>query len=206
MGLQLGQNQGLLLQGMMLWDLKYRYWKYFQLKKSDTIHTQNLKSVPSSVVQPPKCHLKKLPAVLFPIIQEYSNSEKDYRNLMNTSLSIFQSIKWETVRFSFYIPEKWTTIKGVSFTYSEAALLKAMSKVKVRSKQISLMLNLGYKTQIKKYARFFKEIDKFHLVTTFDFGTYDLFALDIFNNIHHVILETLMELTHYEPAGEILES
>jgi hypothetical protein len=42
--------------------------------------------------------LQAVPVSLFRIIQRYSR-DKDYRNLINSDLSFFQGVKYETARF-----------------------------------------------------------------------------------------------------------
>jgi hypothetical protein len=73
--------------------------------------------------------LQVVPVSLFRIIQNYSE-EKDYRNLINSDLSFFQGVKYETAFFSLEVAEEAIhTIQAI------------INAVKDKSKQISLSIN-----------------------------------------------------------------
>jgi hypothetical protein len=72
--------------------------------------------------------LQAVPVSLFRIIQRYSR-DKDYRNLINSDLSFFQGVKYETALFSLKVTEEAIpTIQAV------------IDSVKDKSKQISLRM------------------------------------------------------------------
>jgi hypothetical protein len=144
-----------------------------------------------SLFQKQNC-IERLPIPVFKMIQEYSGSEKDYRNLMNTNFSTFQPIKSETVRYSLLGPGMWTRMNRYNVDYKEASLLNIIKGVKDKSKQISLSFNC-FQSAVTKYACLFKEIYKFHLVAPISNSRRfsEQLSFDIFNNIHHLTLERI---------------
>jgi hypothetical protein len=49
--------------------------------------------------------IEGMPIPIFQIIQEFLN-EQDYRNLMNSNLSTFQPVKYETVHYTVVGPKR----------------------------------------------------------------------------------------------------
>jgi hypothetical protein len=146
-----------------------------------------------SLFQMQNC-IESLPIPVFKIIQEYSESEMDYRNLMNTNLSTFQPIKSETVKYSLLGPGRWIRMNHYKTEYKEASLINIIKGVKDKSKQISLSFWKVFQPTVIKYAHLFEGIKKFHLVAADSHlcRFTEQLSLDIFSNIHYLILEKII--------------
>jgi hypothetical protein len=143
-----------------------------------------------SLFQKQNC-IESLPIPVFKMIQGYSGSETDYRNLMNTNLSTFQPMKWETVRYSFLGPGMWTRMNQYTAEYKEASIVNIIQGVKDKSKQISVSFwNVRQHTVIK-YAHLFEGLHKFHFGSPNACRFTEQLSFDIFNNIHYLILERI---------------
>jgi hypothetical protein len=130
------------------------------------------------------------------LIQFKAQPQGDYRNLMNTNLSTFQPIKWETVRYTFRIPA--LSKESTSIVYNEnTKVLKLINGVKDKSRQISLTLGLSCEILIGQYAAFFAGIYKFHLVAKVSFNFFAPFSSYTFENIHHVVLENMLGISTF---------
>jgi hypothetical protein len=145
---------------------------------------------PTSLFQKQRC-IESLPTPLFQIIQVYSR-EMDYRNLMNTELSFFQSIKWETVKYSFVWSNRYVEVSPCELEYKEALLKYLFNKVKDKSKQISIYFNDVLQKIVLDNSHFldgigFLRVKSNSLPVCFD-GT---LPFNIFNNIHHLSLENI---------------
>jgi hypothetical protein len=137
-------------------------------------------------VQKQDC-LEALPVVLFQSIQEYS-TETDYRHLMNTNLSTFQSIKRDTVKYSLLDrPKKLPQFH----LYQEAVFSLLINSVKDKSKQISMSFSDVNHSTVLKYVPLFKGIHKLSLSYSQAVPTLSLFPFSVFDNIHHLILENV---------------
>jgi hypothetical protein len=147
-----------------------------------------------SLFQKQNC-IESLPIPVFKLIQEYSGSEMDYRNLMNTNLSTFQPIKSETVKYSLLGPGGWIRMNHYRIEYKEASLVNIIKGVKDKSKQISLSFWNVFQPTVIKYAHLFEGINKFHLVAADScscrFRFTEQLSFEIFNNIHYLILEKI---------------
>jgi hypothetical protein len=133
----------------------------------------------TSLVQKRGNCIEGLATALFQIIQKFL-TEYDYCQLMNTNLSTFQPIKYETVRY---------TISGnrsdLCEAYNEMVALQLIDSVKDKSKQISVKLVNVDEKLIRKYAKFFNGATRVFLVH-FTFGVNMKFQ--VFNSIAHLLL------------------
>jgi hypothetical protein len=106
--------------------------------------------------------IEALATAVFQIIQGYSK-EVSYRNLLNTKLSTFQTIKFETVKYSLIGPNNWNRLHPLKVNFMENALLNIINSVKDKSRQISMSFDDVKQPTLVKYAHLFQEIFKFHL-------------------------------------------
>jgi hypothetical protein len=104
--------------------------------------------------------IEGMPIPIFQIIQEFLN-EQDYRDLMNSNLSTFQPIKYETVHYTLVGPERWINFEFCAEEYKEATVLQIISSVKDKSKQIAMRFKAVAKPWLLKYAHLFDGIGKF---------------------------------------------
>jgi hypothetical protein len=152
-----------------------------------------------SLFQKQRC-IESLPTPIFQLIQDYSKG-KDYRNLMNTNLSTFQPVKSETVKYSLIGPKLWNRVNCLGD--KEARLLQIIRSVKDKSKQISISISQVKQLTLLKYVHLFEGIHTFHYngcewgrTASFD----QSFSFDIFNNIHHLLLEDLHGISTIKSA------
>jgi hypothetical protein len=130
-----------------------------------------------------------LPTPIFQLIQEYCN-EKDYRNLMNTNLSAFQPIKWETVKYSLIGPMKWDKMSPYKSSQREERLLSIMNNsVKDKSKQISVSFWNVKLLTLAKYSSLFQGIYKLHFTGSEFSSSIRSVSLDVFNDLRCLTLE-----------------
>jgi hypothetical protein len=126
---------------------------------------------------------------IFQIIQEYCN-EKDYRNLVNTNLSTFQPIKWETVKYSLIGPAKWDKMSPYKMSQREERLLNIINNnVKDKSKQISMSFWNVKQPTLAKFSHLFQGIYKLHFTGGELSRTYRSFSPDIFQDLKCLTLE-----------------
>jgi hypothetical protein len=145
---------------------------------------------PTSLFQKQRC-IESLPTPLFQIIQIYS-SETDYRNLVNTELSFFQSIKWETVKYSFAWSNRSVEISPSELEYKESLLHYLLNKVKDKSKQISIYFNDVLQKVVVDNSHFFDGIGFLRVTSNslrVNFG--GTLPFNIFDNIHHLSVENI---------------
>jgi hypothetical protein len=60
--------------------------------------------------------------------------EQDYRYLMNTNLSTFQSMDYDTVHYTLVGPEKWIHLEFCADENKEAVVLRELNSVNMRSR------------------------------------------------------------------------
>jgi hypothetical protein len=140
-----------------------------------------------SFIQKQHC-IEAIPSAVFQIILEYSK-ELDYRNLMNSNLATFQSIKSETVKYSLIGPTNWFDNFPSRISYKEASLLKIIKNVKDKSKQISMSFVAVKQPILLKYNALFQEIHRFELHCSSPLQ--GSFPLKMFNHIYHLILDNV---------------
>jgi hypothetical protein len=132
------------------------------------------------------CYIKYLPTVLFSIVQSYL-VEYEYRRLMNTNVSIFRFVKYETVYYSF-----------------TAAVLD-VAREKESCEFLVEFFNRNVKNKLKQIQFCFRVVDSADLLSCIDLfgGTSSLhfdgtvccnfneFPLWYFSNITHLKLCTV---------------
>jgi hypothetical protein len=127
---------------------------------------------------------------IFQIIQEYCN-ENDYRSLMNTNLSTFQPIKWETVKYSLIGPMKWDKMSPYKIGQREERLFNIINNnVKDKSKQISITFCNVKRPTLTKYSHLFQGIYKLHFTGGELSRAFHSFSLDIFQDLKCLTLKT----------------
>jgi hypothetical protein len=133
--------------------------------------------------------IEALPVQIFQMIQSYLN-EREYRNLMNTNLSSFQLIRYETVHYTFKSPTKWHEINSCAQKDQEEYLQFIIANIKDKSKQISMTMSTKDYTKLLHIRNLIKGISSFsfcgnygHMSLNFDFT--------IFQNIVEVSLENI---------------
>jgi hypothetical protein len=94
-----------------------------------------------------KSCIQWLPTEVFRIIQEYSG-RKDYRGLLNSSRTLFGSIKYETAHFVIKVP-----LDVFSDETKRMCILDRLAKVKDPSKQITMEFSQITELQILNYCR-----------------------------------------------------
>jgi hypothetical protein len=99
--------------------------------------------------------IEGMPIPIFQIIQEFLN-EQDYLDLMNTNLSTFQPIKYETVRYTLCGQEKWIDFDFCADENKEATVLQIINGVKDKSKQIGMRIKGVTQSTPLKYARLYE--------------------------------------------------
>jgi hypothetical protein len=142
-----------------------------------------------SLFQKQNC-VEGIPLPIFQMIQEYCN-EKDYRNLVNTNLSTFQPIKWETVKYSLIGPVKWEKIVSpYKMNQREERLLNIINNnVKDKSQQISMSFWNVKSPTLRKYSHLFQGIYKLHFTGNDLYTSFRSVSLDIFIDIRILTLE-----------------
>jgi hypothetical protein len=110
--------------------------------------------------------IEGLPSSIFQVIQLFLK-EVNYRNLMNTNLSTFLSVKYETVHFTIIGKES-----DFCTATSEAMILHIVNSVKDKSKQITMNLKQVNAHLLRKYSIFFGGISKL-FIRLFFFGEFD---------------------------------
>jgi hypothetical protein len=157
---------------------KIRHRKVIQIPKRNDV----------SLFQKVNC-VEGLPIPIFQIIQEYCN-EKDYRNLVNTNLSTFQPIKWETVKYSLIGPTKWDKMSPYKINQREERLLNIINNnVKDKSNQISMSFWNVKPPTLTKYSYLFQGITKLHFTGGELCGSFHAVSLDIFKDLRCLTLE-----------------
>jgi hypothetical protein len=130
-----------------------------------------------------------VPAPIFEIIQLFLN-EHDYRELLNSSLLLFQSIKYQTVRYTFKGPDKWNRIGGFSDKKAQRDFFAEFIRNNVRDKSKQVVMNLNHppKKDLVDNQENIQGIARvtFWAVRTTDYNNWPL--MSIFSNIHHVLL------------------
>jgi hypothetical protein len=135
--------------------------------------------------------LDALPTAIFYILQEFLSSN-EYLALMNVSLSSFQSIKFETVQYSFVGPEKWSKL-GIT----EKNIVHILKNVKDKSKQITMRFEKAKQEIVARYARLFDGIHKLSIeeqvrYTIRNRGAFkNSFSFAVFDNIFHLKLANI---------------
>jgi hypothetical protein len=112
----------------------------------------------TSLIQKRGNCIEGLATALFQIIQDYL-SEYDYCQLMNTNLSTFQPIKYETVHYTISANKS-----DLCETYNEMVALQMIVSVKDKFKQITVKLSNVEEKLIRKYAQFYDGVETLHLM------------------------------------------
>jgi hypothetical protein len=130
-----------------------------------------------------------MPIPIFQFIQKFLN-EQDYLDLMNSNLSTFQPIKYETVHYTLVGPERWVYFDFCAEEHKEATVLQIISGVRDKSKQIAMRFMYASQTLLLQYAHLFEgirrvQVDEAIIEKDFPFV--------IFNKIRHLKLSCFGE-------------
>jgi hypothetical protein len=136
--------------------------------------------------------LDAIPTSVYRATQQYL-LEREYRDFMNTSLSIFQTVKFETVYYNLLGPEKWL-YSGAWTTEEQENFVTTIINhcVKDKSKQISVSFSQATQEKIFKHLHLFADIHKVTIAgrpggVLYPFWVDD-FPLQYFSNLSHVVL------------------
>jgi hypothetical protein len=138
-----------------------------------------------------RSYIEGLPEEVFRVVLDYSE-EKDYRNLVNTNQSFFLSIKAATVKYTLFLPKEWTP-------KNDSDLSQMIKSVESKGRQISISIKDIQQATFVKFAHLLEGIQHCHFLSpsngqlaehTFD----EPFIFEIFNNIHHLVLENVCGL------------
>jgi hypothetical protein len=133
-----------------------------------------------SLVQKRGNCIEGLATALFQIIQQFL-SEYDYCQLMNTNLSTFQPIKYETIQYSISANNS-----DLCEAYNEMVALQMIASVKDKFKQITVRLSNVDEKLIGKYAKLYDGVATLYLTRfTFPFNT---MPFQLFTSITHLTL------------------
>jgi hypothetical protein len=150
-----------------------------------------------------------IPAELFVFIQSYLR-ELEYRNLMNTSQSLFQDIKFHTVKYTFQGPYKWKQMQGFHSDKEKKEYFSELvnSVVARKADQISVVLYQPRLKEVRQYSFLFPGIHNLSILCPYKQSLKGFPMHSAFSNISHVIISNVT-LNYYFPAGlenvEILE-
>jgi hypothetical protein len=136
--------------------------------------------------------LDAIPTSVYQAIQQYL-LEREYRDFVNTSLSIFQTVKFETVYYNLVGPEKWLYRGSWSSEEQESYVTTIINHcVKDKSKQISVCFSEPTQEKIMQHLHIFADIHKMSIVGPagefYPFEWVDDFPLQYFSNLSHVVL------------------
>jgi hypothetical protein len=164
----------------------------------------------NTLVQTSGGSIKAVPASLFPMIQE-NLSELDYRNLMNSSLLVFQDIKYETVRYSFPSLFEWRKV-GLSMnppinlpTIINYIYSMVEHNVKDISKQVSLRFqgrSTGYDHNDLLDNMYYKELYNLSRCRKVVFRNCPRIPEHYFDYISHVIIDTCNFNDSFPPGSK----
>jgi hypothetical protein len=145
--------------------------------------------------------IDSVPSAIFTIIQCFL-SEREYRELMNTSLVLFQDIKFHTVKYNFRGPENWKKMEGFLNKKSQKDFFLNLmnSNVSSKSQQVDVLAFEPSQRNLTENADIFQGIHKLRLICHWrtDLSNFPLsFA---FSNICHLVLINV-ELSDTFPAG-----
>jgi hypothetical protein len=142
-----------------------------------------------------------IPAELFVIIQSYL-LKREYRKLMNTSQSLFQEIKFHTVKYTFQGPNKWTRIQGFQSEKEKKKYFRELVKSVVANKadQISVYLNQPERKEIREYSFLFAGVYKLWISFSWQQSLKRFPLQTAFSNIYHVVISGVC-LDSTFPAG-----
>jgi hypothetical protein len=136
--------------------------------------------------------LDAIPTSVYQAIQQYL-LEREYRNFMNTSLSVFQTVKFETVYYNLVGPEKWLYSGAWSTEEQENFVTTIINHcVKDKANQISVSFSQATQEKILKHLHLFADIHKVTIAgrpagVLYPFWEDD-FSLQYFSNLTHVVL------------------
>jgi hypothetical protein len=142
--------------------------------------------------------VEEIPASLFQLIQEYLK-ENEYRNLMNTNLSIFQDIKYETVRYTFPSLFEWRKLgQSVNPPMSLPTIINYIysvveNNVKYLSKQVSIRMQcltrIGFLHEVRLDEMYFEQLFNLSRCRKVIFRNCPCILDYYFNNIYHVVID-----------------
>jgi hypothetical protein len=138
----------------------------------------------TSLVQKKGDCIEGMPIPIFQIIQEFLD-EQDYLDLMNSNLSTFQPIKFETVHYTLVGPDRWAHFDFCADENKEATVLQIIRSVKDKSKQIGMSLKNMRQQLILNYAHLFEGIGK---LTVHEATIEKDFPFIVFNKIRQLKL------------------
>ncbi len=125
-----------------------------------------------------------LPLEIFRVIQEYLN-QYDYRQLLNSSLTIFKHVKYETVYYNLRI--SWN--QGIQTEKIIDYLVILYESVKDKSKQISLSLS-GFVQEVSSF------IVGIHKLVYRDYENRNMPQMSVFWNVYYRQLEGISDINH----------
>eukprot|EP01040_Poterioochromonas_malhamensis_P005943 gene5943-6390_t len=144
--------------------------------------------------------IEGLPAAIFQFIQTFL-SEKDYRQLMNSNLRTFQSIKYETIQYTIIGPERWYEIESIHDEKKEEFFQQfILNNVKNKSKQINFIMKQKILPKtILQYQKYFENIYSLTIIAVENITFPKKFDFNIFNNICNITLK------HFHGINKIME-
>lgn len=143
--------------------------------------------------------MNEVPREIFRIIQQYLN-KYDYRQLLNTSLGIFQHVKYETVYYNILIDWKEIKIKTIEEQNRVIDDLSHLYRsVKDKNKQISLRLS----SFVEECISLMSGIHKLDFRDISYFSRDNPINLSLFCNIYYLDLICVNNIDHLSGLSDI---
>jgi hypothetical protein len=145
--------------------------------------------------------IDSVPAAVFTIIQFFL-SEREYRELMNTSLVLFQDLKFRTVKYTFRGPENWKKMEGFFDKKSQKDFFLNLmnSNVSNKSQQVGVFAFEPSLRTLTENADIFQGIHKLRLICHWKTDLRNFPLSFAFSSICHLVLVNV-ELSDTFPAG-----
>ncbi len=136
----------------------------------------------SAMVQTKSNNMQRLPSDMLLLIRNYL-SDYDYLSLMNCNLSMFSSMKYETVYFRF-------SNNGIEWTLHDmSSIMNIIQRVKDKRRQVHMKLRQVSISQVMEYSQLFEGIHRVSITLSDTDNIPPLtFNFNIFNNIFQVEL------------------
>jgi hypothetical protein len=134
--------------------------------------------------------MQALPCPIFHLMQPFL-SEWDYRQLMNSSLRLFQQVKFETVCYTFKGPERWNKIDGFPNQLARKEYFsQLLGNVKDKSKQISIYLSHTSPKSLKDNSDILQGLRDLTLHSYWQLS-FSNRGFSLFANIQHLVLKDI---------------
>jgi hypothetical protein len=134
--------------------------------------------------------VQALPSPIFHLMQPFL-SEWDYRQFLNSSLLLFQQVKFETVCYTFKGPERWKKIDGFPNNLARKEYFKQLlGNVKDKSKQILIHLSHPSPKSLKDNADILRGLRGLTLHSYWQLS-FSNCGFSVFSNIQHLILKDI---------------